>query len=639
MSLKEINPANSLKTGVDSFTGLPGSISDINRDLFGESLSKAPSSVLGGIPMNPLLESEDDFDTRATYDRSISAIQTKAWSGASSVYGDESGIFPINRTAQQVGKALMDNPITAPVPSGDRVDRPGQYDELTNPNPSNLATTVLSGDTLWEIAQKGLGTGSRWRELQKADGNGFTEREAYKLPNEKSYKRHVIKLGDTLWSIAKEELGVGDLWRTLRTKDDKPFKDEDIRKLEIGTEVYVPINVNKNKEKGTSLSDRWINYLKYCQSKKGDKVFGERRWVHAEDKKDESGKVIGRKGVGVKFDKQYYTLDNGNSRERPYKSSRKLDIVWIKKTGDVIGFEIKGSEEAANSLESQDQKSRDQQALDDGHKIREPGNPKELHKPTKVIRIYDKEPPKECKEDLIEYLEKEGLIDETNLPKKAPSPVGSKEDPGVEVEPPNIDSPPQPQDYRSPVGSEKDSEEDPEVDVERRKPKPRNINPPRFNVPARPPAIESPKPIDDAPARPRTEPPLDAPARPRTEPPLDAPARPSARPPIDDDPARPPVRPPASTTVLNTASRVARPLAVVTDVIDLTNAYNEDGGFGENFQETAGKVAGEVVGTAAGAAVGSLLGPVGTVLGGAAGGFLGGIAGEGIVKGIRGLFG
>lgn len=133
MSLNEIDPANSLKTRLDSFTGLPGSISDINRDLFGQPLSKPPNSVLGGIPMNPLLESDD---------RSISAIQTKARSGASSVYGNESEIFPIDRAAPQVGKALMDNTITAPVPSGDRVDRTGRYDELLNPNPSNLSATV-----------------------------------------------------------------------------------------------------------------------------------------------------------------------------------------------------------------------------------------------------------------------------------------------------------------------------------------------------------------------------------------------------------------------------------------------------------------------------------------------------------------
>ncbi|NJS09877.1 MAG: CHAP domain-containing protein [Microcoleus sp. CSU_2_2] len=132
MSLNEINPANSLKTGVDSFTGLPGSISDINRDLF-RSLSNPPNSALGGIPMNPLLESDD---------RTLSSTPTKARSDASSVYGDESEIFPIDRTAVQASKALMDSAITAPLPSGDQVDRAGGYDELLNPNPSNLSATV-----------------------------------------------------------------------------------------------------------------------------------------------------------------------------------------------------------------------------------------------------------------------------------------------------------------------------------------------------------------------------------------------------------------------------------------------------------------------------------------------------------------
>ncbi|MEG3880442.1 hypothetical protein QT972_24065 [Microcoleus sp. herbarium7] len=589
MSINEINPANSLKSGVDSFTGLPGSISDINRDLFGQSLSKAPNSILGGIPMNPLLESDD---------RSISAIQTKSRSGASSVYGDESRTFPIDRAAQQVGKALMDNTITAPVPSGDRVDRPGQYDELINPNPSNLATTVRSGDT-----QKELETGSGWMEFQKADGNGFTERSAYKVPqvpSETTYKVHVIGVGDTLWSIAKDKLGRGELWRALKKENSERFTEDDTFRLQIGTKVYYPIGVSENQVQGTALENRWVEYLEYCKADETEKIFQQRKWV------DKNGKTI-------PFD----SVEFGSAKWRS------LDIVWILKTGKVIGFEIKQTPQAEK--DKPEQEARDQEALNKKAYIREPkkrGQPVKRHQVDEVWRIQG-EPPEDCEEDI----KLSNKISKKNV-RQDSSP------PGVEVEPPNIDSRPQPQDYRSPVESEEDSEEDPEVDVERRRPKPRNINPPRFNVPARPPAIESPKPID-------------APARPRTEPPLDAPARPSARPPIDDAPARLPVRPPASTTVLSGASRVARPLAVVTDVIDLTNAYNEDGGFGQNFQETVGSVAGgwggAAAGAAAGAALGSVVPGVGTVVGGIAGGIIGGIggsaAGEGIVKGIRNLFG
>ena len=498
----------------------------------------------------------------------------------------------------------MDNTITARVPSGDRVDRTGQYDELLNPNPSNLSATVLSGDT-----QKELGTGSRWWELQKADGNGFTEREAYKLPSKNVYYEVEVKLGDTLWGIAKKELGNPFLWRSLKTEDSKHFKDEDVRRIQLGTKVYVPIKgkLTHNKVEGTALEKRWIEYFRVCQSDETDKIFTERTWLY--------GKGTGKAGDPIKF------------QVGTEKIERRLDIVWITKTKDVIGFEIKRTEEAEDN-ERRKEKERDQEALDQKAEISDPKTGV-LHKVEKVWRIQG-EPPADCNKDI-----------EPKKPKNitVPKKVESAEDPGVEVEPPGTErlqpedrspgvevepgtEPPRPQDYRSPVGYEKDSEEDPEVDVERRKPKPRNINPPKINLPARPPAIESPKPIDDAPARP--------------------PARPPAGPPIDEAPARPPARPPVSTTLLSGLSKVARPLGVVTDVIDLKNAYDEDGGFGENFQETAGGVAGGLGGAAAGAAIGTAVIPipiVGTVLGGIAGGIIGSGAGEGILKGVRDFFG
>jgi hypothetical protein len=296
-------------------------------------------------------------------------------------------------------------------------------------------------------------------------------------------------------------------------------------------------------------------------------------------------------------------------------TSRAVDIVTISTDGTVTGIEVKTSDQEARLKRSRDQEARDIYALGKKAQILDPVTG-EKHTPTSVDRVVGK-PPDCDDEDHRKQDEKK---------RRTPAAVKDvqkavEEDPGVEVEPPNTDSRPQPQDYRSPVGSEKDSEEDPEVDVERRRPKPRNINPPRFNVPVRPPAIESPKPID-------------------------APARPPARPPIDDAPARPPAgppaRPPVSTTLLSGVSKVFRPLGVVTDVIDLKNAYDEDGGFGKNFQETAGGVAGGLAGAAAGAAIGTAVIPipiVGTVLGGIAGGIIGSGAGEGIVKGVRDFFG
>ncbi len=636
MSLNEIDPANSLKTRVDSFTGLPGSISDINRDLF-RPLSNAPNSALGGIPMNPLLESDD---------RTLSASQTKARSGASSVYGNESEIFPIDRTAQQVGKALMDNAITAPVPIGDRVDRAGGYDELLNPNPSNLAASVVSGDT-----QKELGTGSDWSSLQKADGNDFTEREAYKLPSQKNVfpdkQVYVVVEKDTLSKIAQDQFGDANRWRELlqKTADGKGFKgftEQEAEQLQIGTKVYIPgyysfdddnnllfdtrppnaqgIQNIKNGKAGAATEKAWKKYYEECRKDDIDKVFTERFWIEPTTKEDmKFGKLTWENSVTGK--KEQYIKDT--------PVGRRLDLVTISKDGTVTGIEVKATEQEARRKRSREQEARDNNALDRNGRIRDP-NPKDdeklYHTPTSVVRFVGNPPDCDDPEHREKYDKQRRPVAVKNVrvdtdPNSQNNPVESEEDPGVEVEPPNINSPPKPQDYRLPV----ESEEDPEVDVERRKPKPRNINPPppRFNVPARPPAIESPKPIDDAPARP------------------------PARPPIDDAPARPPVRPPVSTSLLNGVSKLARPLGLVTDVIDLNNAYNEDGGFGENFQETAGSVAGGWGGAAAGAAAGAALGSVvpglGTVAGGIAGGIIGGFggsaAGEGIVKGVRDFFG
>lgn len=55
----------------------------------------------------------------------------------------------------------------------------------TRPKPSvperSSGVSLRRGDTLWEVAQKQLGSGNRWRELRKADGSQFTEKETRRL--------------------------------------------------------------------------------------------------------------------------------------------------------------------------------------------------------------------------------------------------------------------------------------------------------------------------------------------------------------------------------------------------------------------------------------------------------------------------
>jgi len=103
--------------------------------------------------------------------------------------------------------------------------------------------------------------------------------------------------------------------------------------------------------------------------------------------------------------------------------------------------------------------------------------------------------------------------------------------------------------------------------------------------------------------------------------------------------------PPAASAVENSGvargagrvlSRIAAPVGAVIDGVQLKNAYDQDGGFGENFQRTAGSVAGGWGGAAAGAAIGTAIAPgVGTVIGGVIGGIAGSEVGDDIVVGAK----
>jgi hypothetical protein len=86
--------------------------------------------------------------------------------------------------------------------------------------------------------------------------------------------------------------------------------------------------------------------------------------------------------------------------------------------------------------------------------------------------------------------------------------------------------------------------------------------------------------------------------------------------------------------------RVARPVGLVMDAIDLRSAYQADGGrIGENTGRAASGIAGSAVGgwggATAGAAIGTMIFPgVGTVIGGIIGGIGGAFAGDAGGKGI-----
>jgi hypothetical protein len=100
--------------------------------------------------------------------------------------------------------------------------------------------------------------------------------------------------------------------------------------------------------------------------------------------------------------------------------------------------------------------------------------------------------------------------------------------------------------------------------------------------------------------------------------------------------------------VLDTVGRVARPIGIALDVVEIGSAFRADGNqIGENTGRAAsglvGGAAGGYGGALAGAAIGTMIFPgVGTVVGGVVGGAIGALAGDGagraIFDGIKSLF-
>ena len=74
--------------------------------------------------------------------------------------------------------------------------------------------TVKSGDNLWDIAQRFLGSGTRYNEivaLNNLDSTTIYPGQVLKIPGEESayYRTYTVKAGDNLWNIAQNLLGSG----------------------------------------------------------------------------------------------------------------------------------------------------------------------------------------------------------------------------------------------------------------------------------------------------------------------------------------------------------------------------------------------------------------------------------------------
>ncbi len=89
-----------------------------------------------------------------------------------------------------------------------------------NTNKSYFEYTIQKGDTLWDLAQKYLKSGARYKEIKEL--NNLEDSTIYpgqilKIPKSQiNFRTHTVKKGETLWEIAEKYLGNGNRYKEIK---------------------------------------------------------------------------------------------------------------------------------------------------------------------------------------------------------------------------------------------------------------------------------------------------------------------------------------------------------------------------------------------------------------------------------------
>ena len=96
----------------------------------------------------------------------------------------------------------------------------------SNTNNSGRVYTVKKGDTLWDIAERFLGSGTRYREikiLNNLEGDTIYEGQTLKIPQNSSIgdsiRLYTVQKGDTLWQISKNLLGDANRYKEIQAEN------------------------------------------------------------------------------------------------------------------------------------------------------------------------------------------------------------------------------------------------------------------------------------------------------------------------------------------------------------------------------------------------------------------------------------